>query len=75
LQIGSSQRTKREYASWFTDVELVSIGDGSVTLSAPTAYRASRIRQDFETSVLDAWRLIAPDITRVIITSRKGAAA
>jgi DNA-binding PadR family transcriptional regulator len=63
------------YASWFTDVELVSIGDGSVTLSAPTAYRASRIRQDFETSVLDAWRLIAPDITRVIITSRKGAAA
>ncbi|MGM4886343.1 DnaA N-terminal domain-containing protein [Tardiphaga sp. 11_C7_N12_6] len=63
------------YASWFSKIDLVDVSPEAVTLSVATRFQASRIRQDFETSILEAWQAITPSIRRVIITVRKEAAA
>jgi biotin operon repressor len=59
------------YGSWFGRAQVSAITADTLTLSAATKFQASRLRQDFETKILEAWQAITPTITRLEIIVRK----
>jgi hypothetical protein len=56
------------FSSWLGKVGVVSIGGDELVLQAPTSYVATRIRNDFETAILDAWRVQHPSLERLRMT-------
>lgn len=58
------------FASWFGRVVFEGASDGELRLSAPTAFVASRIRQEFAEAALAAWRGDHPDIRTLAVAVR-----
>jgi hypothetical protein len=55
------------YQSWFSEVSIVSETANVVTLSAPSRFRRDRIVERFEMDILEAWQLVRPTITRIVV--------
>jgi hypothetical protein len=56
------------FHAWFGEVTIQSEAEDEIVLIAPTKYIASRIRQDYELKIIEAWqRTTLPSITRVKI--------
>ncbi|MGQ3356319.1 MAG: DnaA N-terminal domain-containing protein [Phreatobacter sp.] len=58
------------FRSWFGRVEFEGASDGELRLSAPTAFVASRIRQDFAAPAIAAWRAEHPGIQTLAVAVR-----
>jgi hypothetical protein len=54
------------YRSWFAKITVAGVADGTVTLMAPSPFHATRIINEYEMPLLDAWRAIDPYIERVV---------
>jgi hypothetical protein len=57
------------FRSWFGKVTVETQTVDLVVLRAPTKFIATRIRQDFEVQLLEAWRAISPAIERIQVVS------
>jgi hypothetical protein len=53
------------FDAWFSGVTIKSETAVLITLAAPTKFKASRIRQNFDIQTLAAWREILPSIERI----------
>lgn len=58
------------FTSWFGRVVFEEASDGELRLRAPTAFVASRIRQEFADAVLAAWRPEHPEARTVVVAVR-----
>lgn len=58
------------FRSWFGRVAFEGASDGVLRLSAPSAFVASRIRQEFSEAVLGAWRTEFPGLRSLVVTHR-----
>jgi biotin operon repressor len=63
------------YGSWFSGVQVLAVTTDTLTLSGETKFKASRLRQDYEKKILEAWQAITPTIIRLEIIVRKESAA
>ncbi|WP_439575277.1 helix-turn-helix domain-containing protein [Phreatobacter sp.] len=59
-----------QFRSWFGHVVFEGASDGELRLSAPSAFVASRIRQDFVAAALAAWRAEHPGIRALAVAVR-----
>lgn len=57
------------FRSWFGKVTVETQTADLVVLRAPTKFIATRIRQNFEVQMLEAWRAISPTIERIQVVS------
>jgi DnaA N-terminal domain len=53
------------FNAWFDGVTIKSETAVLITLAAPTKFKASRIKQEFEIQTLAAWRTMRPSIERI----------
>jgi biotin operon repressor len=53
------------FNSWFGKLTIKSETPDLITLSAPTRFLASRVKQDFEIKMLEAWQAVSPTIKRI----------
>jgi hypothetical protein len=61
------------YRSWFSELAIVSETDDVVTLSAPSRFRRDRLVERFETEILEAWQLVKPTVTRIVVVVKEAA--
>lgn len=56
-----------KFASWFGGVTIVEETEDTVTLKAPTKFKANYLIQHFEADILAAWRISKPTVVHIRI--------
>ncbi|MGD9836296.1 MAG: DnaA N-terminal domain-containing protein [Afipia sp.] len=56
-----------KFASWFSGVSIVEEMDDTVTLKAPTKFKANYLMQHFESDILAAWQMSNPKVIHIRI--------